>query len=217
MIKVADIVSDLIESDELALEALRAGFLNLSAYADKIHKKVEEISYKEVQKGTIVVALSRLSKNLSSSPPLITDVKINNLSLKSSLSSLTYIKTPDISRKVSLLSPYVLPVNDLFAVTEGPSEVTLICSDRSKEIVKKHFKTEIKTEYEGLVAVTVEIAAEIAENPNVLYTILASFASKRVKLIDIIITKTEVSFIINKEDMETILKSLNRYFISKPK
>ena len=50
MIKITDTVLDLISADELALEAMRAGLLNYSAYADKIHSQVENLTKKPVKK-----------------------------------------------------------------------------------------------------------------------------------------------------------------------
>ena len=65
MITVSQAVSEIIQSDELASESLRSGLLNLSAYAGKIQKRIENITFKEVKTGTIVVALSRLTKTLT--------------------------------------------------------------------------------------------------------------------------------------------------------
>ncbi len=91
MLKVTDTVLDLISADELALEALRAGFLNYSAYADKILPQVENLTKKPVQKGTIVVAISRIAKNASKlTSPLKPDVVLTDLSIKSSKNSSTH-------------------------------------------------------------------------------------------------------------------------------
>ena len=57
MIKASETVENILLKDELALESLRAGILNLSAYAQKIHPEVVRQALKPVRKGTIVVAL----------------------------------------------------------------------------------------------------------------------------------------------------------------
>ena len=53
MIKISGVVFETIQGDEIALEAFRMGFLNLSAYANKIQPIVSEKTYKPVSKGAI--------------------------------------------------------------------------------------------------------------------------------------------------------------------
>lgn len=217
MIKVSDVVLDLLQTDELALESLRAGLLNLSAYAKKIQPKVENITYKEIKLGTIVVSLSRLAKSLPPTSPLYPEVKIENLSFKSSLVSLTFEKNADIERKVAVLHPFRISSNDLYALIEGPSEVTLICSEKSKEELLKHFQTKPKIIKDDLVAITAQFEESSNQTPNILYTLLASLAAKRINLIELISTTKETSFIVEEKDLEEAVKILNTFFAKKQK
>lgn len=213
MIKVTDTVQNLIQADELALEAMRAGLLNYSAYAEKIHTQVENLTKKPVQKGTIVVAISRIAKKATVlSSPLKPDVKLSDLSIKSSLCALTFEKTLDIQRKIAVLTPFQLTTADLFTITEGPTEVTLIISEKAKEKVVKQFHTKAKSETDNLVAITVQFPEKLADVPNIHFVLLSSLAAKRIQIIEIVSTFSETSFIIRKEDMEEAIKSLNTYF-----
>lgn len=217
MITITQAVSQLILQDELASEALREDLLNLSAYADKIHKRVENLTFKDVKRGTIVVALTRIKKNLAKLPPLYPEIEINNLSVKSSLYAFTYEKTLDIQRKIAVLHPFLLPMNDLFSITEGPSEVTIVFAEKSEELIKKHFSTRPKVEFRDIVAVTVQFRMEVARIPNFFYGLFSTLAGKRINIIEIVSTFTEISFIVGKDAMEETMKSLNVYFIKKNK
>ena len=127
MKRVAEAVIQLIQADQTALESFKEGLLNLSAYAEKIHPLVEKLTFKDVKKGTIVVALSRLSKKdiiLNQTPK----VKISHLSTRSPLTAFSYLKTSDTQRRVSTLNPYILTPADLFGMIEGESEIILISS-----------------------------------------------------------------------------------------
>lgn len=212
MIKVTDVVQDLILMDELALEALSAGLLNLSAYADKIHSQVENATFKEVQKGTIVVALSRLSKRAASKPQLKPEVKIKNLKLTSSLACTNFEKTADLQRKIAVLHPFQVSTNDIFSVTEGLNEVTIVCSEESIDQITKSLNSPIKSQFADLVAVTLKLPEHYAQIPNIYYVLINSLAVKRINLIEIVSTFTEISFIVKKEDMEKTIKALNIYF-----
>ena len=88
MIKIKDVVKEIVLKDEEILYPLTHKLLNLSAYAKKIKKQVEEKSFKEMQTQGIVVALSRIQKELEEQEPLLQEVVINNISTKSPLSEL---------------------------------------------------------------------------------------------------------------------------------
>lgn len=207
MLRVSDITLDLIQTDQVAFESLQRGLLNLSAYADKIHLRVENMTKKPVQKGTIVVALSRIAQKIGSIPSLIPEIKITDLSIKSSLASLTFEKTADIQRKIAVLHPFQLSPVDLYAVIEGVTKVTLICSTKSKEKIIKHFNTPILSQINNLAAITVQFPEKLSENSH--FGLISTLASKRVNIIEIITTFNEVSFIVNQTDAEKALAALN--------
>lgn len=213
MIKIIDTVLDLISADELALEAMRAGLLNYSAFADKILPQVENLTKKPVQKGTIVVAISRIAKYANKViSPLKPNVKLTDLSIKSSLCALTFEKTLDIQRKIAVLTPFQLTTADLFTITEGPTEVTLIISEKAKQRIVKEFATKPKAEIDDLVAITVQYPEKLSNTPNLHFVLLSSLASKRIQIIEIVSTFSETSFIVKRESMEEAIKALNTYF-----
>ena len=160
VLKVSDLALDILKNDEIALEALRAGLLNLSAYAAKIQPQIEKITYKNVRKGTIVVALSRIARAELTTPSLKPDVRLLNLSIKSALCSVTFERTADIERRISVLNPFQVTLGDLFSVTEGPSEVTLVISEKAKDKILDHFDTQPKYRNDNLVAITAELSKE---------------------------------------------------------
>ncbi|HSX39989.1 MAG TPA: hypothetical protein VLF68_00040 [Candidatus Saccharimonadales bacterium] len=216
MISVSQAISDILQSDEVALEAMRAGLLNLSAYAKTIQKTVEKTTFKDVQKGTIVVALSRLAKNVKSlATPLKPEVLVTDLSIKSSLGALTYEKTADIQRKIAVLSPFQLTTSDIFTITEGPTEITLIIAEKAKDKVIKEFKTKAKSQVDDLVAVTVQYKEELANTANLHFALLSGLAAKRIHIIEIVSTFTETTFVVKREDMEKTINVLNIYFHKK--
>lgn len=212
MKKISDSVLELLQNDELALEAFRAKLLNLSAYAQKIRDRVEKLTFKEVKKGTIVAALSRISKtNLIKASLLRPEVKISNLGVKSPLYSLTYTKNADIQRRVATLNPFLVTPIDLFAVTDGPSEIVLICTEKAIKLIKDHLEVEPKEEIGDLSAVTITFPETYNRTPNVLYTLMSDLAIRRINVVDMISTFTETSFIVNKKDVEGVVAIFNVY------
>ncbi len=212
MISVASAVFELLQEDETALEACIDDVLNYSAYADKIHAFVEKKTFKEVKRGTIVAALSRIArKKLKDIPTYKPDIRVHNLSVKAPLATLVYDKTSDVQRRVATLNPFLVAPSDIFSVTEASTEILLTCSEKSREFIKKHIGILPKKEVENIVAITAQFSEEYATIPNVLHALFSSIAHKRINLVYVVSGYTEISFLVDKIDMEQTLKTLDVY------
>jgi len=210
MKRVSETVVQLLENDQTALESFRDGILNLSAYAQKIHPYVERLTFKDVKKGTIVVALSRLSKTnlkINSKP----NIRIAHLSTRSPLTSFTYQKTSDTQRRVSTLNPYLVTPADLFGIMEGESEIIIIASEKTVDLIKDHIGLIPKKEISGLVAITAQFPDNLDFNTNVLQGLLSALAVHKVSVVNILPTLNEISFILDKNKMEEAISAFNLY------
>jgi|SRR3989344_2076370 len=210
MIKVADAVSQLIQHDEIALESFRENLLNLSAYAQKIHKKVEQLTYKDVKKGTIIVALSRLSKSDLKGKNKV-EIKISHISTRSPITSFTYQKTADTERRVSTLNPYQISSSDLFGVIESEGEIIIIAAEKSAELIKDHIGAIPKKEVPNLVAITLQFPENFENTIQALSSLLSALSVQNVNIVNILPGLNEIAFVIDKNNLEQALSALNLY------
>lgn len=212
MITVSDVVLRILQQDDVAREAAIEGLLNLSAYAGKIHSEIEEKTMKQVNKGTIIVTLSRITKKKLRNLPLFKpNVKIHNLGVRSPLYILVYDKTSDIQRRVATLNPFLVSPTDIFSVTEGSAEVVLSCSEKSRDFIKKHIGILPKKEFEDAVAVTAQFSEEQANTPNVLHTLFSALAYNRINLLYVVSGYTEITFLVDKKDSDATTKTLDTF------
>jgi hypothetical protein len=212
MIKVSDTVLEIINDDEIAYEAFRQNLLSFNAYAKKIKPIVEEKTFKEVKIGTIVVALSRLKKHTSSFDQLKPQVKVQSINLKSPLVETTYERIAETRKKVSDLKNELLQEDNFFAITEGVNEITLIYPQAYEKLVRKHFNDNPKGEYKNLGAVTIKFNEhEYIEVPNMIYTLVSALATKRINLIEIVSTFSEISFIVRINEVNKTIEALNQF------
>lgn len=218
MLTTSTVVLQILQQDNVAREACMAGLLNFSAYADTIHTQVEEISLKKVNKGTIVVALSRIAKNkLQDIPSFTPEVKIHSLGVRSPLYILIYDKTSDVQRRVATLNPFLVSPTDIFSTTEGSAEIMLSCSEKSRDFIKKHIGILPKKEVENAVAITAQFTEEQSNTPNLLHVLFSALAYKRINLIYVVSGYTEISFLVDKKDMDDTIKTLDVYTKEKKK
>jgi aspartokinase len=213
MIKIASVVSDIILNNEIALESLRSGILNLSAYARQIQPEIEKKLYKHVRIGTIVTALSRLIPEVSKIPQLRPPVKIEDISIKSPLIELSFDKSSQLIKEVNSFRSSLDTDKNFFTVTQGFGEITIIMPELLLAKALANISQKPKSKYTNLVAVNIRIiASNYIETPNMIYSLVATLAARRINLIEIISTYTEISFIVEQSDMEKTVDVLKNHF-----
>ncbi len=213
MRKISDIVFELLQASETALESMRAGILNFSAYAEFVQPEVEKLAWKPVKKTTIVVALSRIAKSMEELHALRPQVVLDELSIKSPLCDITYEKTKHTAKQIRTLSQELGDKENTFLiVTQGMSEITIITLEEDEQKITRHFSHPPKSIYRDLVGVSVRFSEQYLIQPNVIYSILSLLAAKRVNLIEIVSTYTELTMVIEKREMEVAITALNRSF-----
>lgn len=212
MTTITHAVEEIINADEVALESLRANILNFSAYADQILPHVEKLTHKTVQRGSIVVALHRFSKSVDSMPALRPTVHILDLSIKSPLCELSFDKTASSIESVSQF-PGEWYTEGFFTITTGIREISIICSQSMKDSVMQHFSAQPSGSYDSLAAVTLRFnESEYVEQPNMIYTLVSALAGKRVNVIEVVSTFTEISFVVRKSEMNTAISVFQQFF-----
>jgi len=213
MITISDSVKQIISGSDVALESMRAGILNNSAFAEQIRPEIESKVWKPVKKGSIVVALSRIKSQINNIPKLKPDVIIESISVKSPLGEISFEKTKEVIRATSLLSAKLINENGFLTITQGINEITIIYPEHLKDIIIKHFKIKPKGEYDNLMAVNCSFVEEnYIEVPNMIFSLVSALASKRINIIEIVSTFTELSFIIRNKDMQETIDALKKYF-----
>ncbi len=214
MIKISEMVKNIVYEDEVALYAISAGILNLSAYAESIKKQVSARTKKPVKNTSIVVSLSRLGKTLGRQKPFLPPIKINNMSAKSGLVEFTFDKT-EYNKKL-LTSLYAKPEfasPDFFTVTQGVNEISIITSENLKKALHQGFKNQKPKFFQDkLAALTVNIDKEYITTPNTTYAFIRIFAVRRINIVEFVSTYTEFSFILAEQDLQLGLSLMNELF-----
>ncbi len=211
MINISDVVSEIVNEDPVALSALQQGFINLSGYARLIKKDVEKESMKEVDTKSIVVALSRLAKAQEKNEPDV-DIKILNLSVHSDLEEISFERTKkNLDRVKEMFKVIPTDSDTFFTATQGITEITLIGKREIIKNAKKIFTGEKPIFNQAdLSGITVKFPIEYLKYPNIMFRITQKLAIKRINLIEIVSTTTELTFIIKKKYTEEAVSQLSR-------
>ncbi len=214
MITISRLIEKILEGDDVAREALRLNYLNMSAYAKKIRPHITAKLYKPVSVASIVVALSRIRSTFAQQPDYRPAVHIEDLSLRANLSEVSYEKTKEAVIASVKLNTLIIHPDAFFAITQGTHELTVICDSAHLEQIVNQFPTEPKGRYADLTAITVRfIEQEYIEVPNMIFTLISSLAVARINIIEIVSTYTELSFVVRNKDAERTISALSQFLV----
>lgn len=209
MIKIAKVVQDIMDEDDLASVLAQRGLLNYSAYAEEIKPKVDKILLKDVRKGTITTAISRHTKDLPKIK-LPKESVIQSISIQTNLESISVERTRDTSLQIARIYMEIDPEKKSFlTITQGISEITVI-SDSSN--IKKFDELSKAAFYKrsGLVGATVKFDLKYLNIPNLIYAFTKRLAVRNINVIEIVSTATELTFVIDKDDLDVALEQLQK-------
>jgi hypothetical protein len=135
------------------------------------------------------------------------------MSIKSPLCELTYDRLNEVSRSLAKLgSKYA--GNGFFTVTQGIGEVTVIAAQKDKQLIQESISIKPKGQYDNLGAVTVRfVEQDYIEVPNMIYTLVSALATKRINLIELVSTYTEISFIVRQNDLNSVVDTFRERFL----
>ncbi len=211
MRKVADIVRDIVFSSEPELTVLSRHTLNLSAYAKRIQPEVERLALKPVQLGTIVVALSRLSTELTVEDPLLPQIELHSIAVKSNLAEITFNKTAANKFRVQkLYSENELVQADFITITYGASEISIFAPMSLIQLILKQFSPDKpKLLLENLAALTVQFCEQYINTPNMYFALLRAIAVRKLNIVELISTYTELTFLVQQSDLNELFSMMN--------
>lgn len=216
MMKISSAVAEILESSEIATEAMRAGLLNLSAFADQIHAQVEEKTFKTVKRASIVVALSRIAQQQLATSSLRPLVVLDSITIKSPLCDVTFEKTDrNLEKLKTLIRDLSQKEQQFLTITQGTEEITIIADQENEPEILAIFETEPKAAYTDLVGITVRFSEKYLQQPNTIYAILSMLAVKRINVIEIVSTYTELTVLIEKNNIQTTMELLQGFFLKK--
>ncbi|MCC6643733.1 hypothetical protein IT411_03210 [Candidatus Peregrinibacteria bacterium] len=211
MIKIASAVKEIIGNEEEALIALNEGYLNMSAYAARIQKRVEKVCKKSVKNGTIVAALNRLKGKIKTSVPSFDRLVIDDLAVKIGLTELTFERTSDVvAITASLSKEKNIFGDDILFICHGVREISFFVYEKNRKTIQEYFK-KIKPKFvkNKLISLTVRLADEAIPFPNHAYTVLRSLVMKKISVIDNITTYSELTFILEENDLNLAIETIN--------
>ena len=213
MIKVSEKIEEIIKADHEALFCLSRGILNLSSYARGIHSQVEKTTKKDVKLPTIIMALSRMKRTMSGVSPLLKEVTIDGMTVKTPLAEVVFEKTSITISKLSILQKHIKPKSDeWFSFSQNSKAIIIICSESRIDAVVQTMDTKPLLILKDLTAIGLSINARYHARPNITFSLLHKIAEREIPLAEIFTTRDEMMFIFETKYLPKIIEIFQKQF-----
>lgn len=214
MIKVSEVVGQLIQRSPFLREAMAEGLINASALARKLQPRVSALLQKEVQQGAILMAIKRLPHE---APALSTQQlrdflrKLTDLSVRSNLVDYTFRHSDTLLRRQSTLLGIISDhPNAFYTFSRGISETTILITEELAAPLEELFAGEaLLDKRSDLAAITLMLPEENRSLYGVYYAILKVLAWEGINLVELISTSNEFTVIVRQDDLKDAFRVLS--------
>jgi len=216
MILVSDVVADIVKQSPLLEEGLSRGLINVSALARDILPQVEQKTLKNVTEGAIVMALKRLSTELTAqhhSAKVFQNMP--DMMMRSNLFELTVRNSPTLPAKQPSLAALVASQNNshFLTVTSGVFETTIVASEALRASIEEILGDErIVNEIPNLSSITIRLNDAFLEVPGSIAQILKYIAWEGINIIEVVSTYLELTVILRQNHTERAFAALKEAF-----
>lgn len=213
MIKIPEAVESIVRSNPFFEFGISHRLINLSQLSKFIQPLIETRTKKLVKVSTVVMALSRLQKQMIRLLPDVQNFKIENIDVHSHLTSLSYFKNESTHEAISDFYKLLREENGFATLTEGITEITIIFDEKFLDQAKKTIKVQAKKEDADLTAVGIKFDSDTAQAQGLLYSILQQIALQAINIVEVASTHTEFMIYVESKDAKITFDTLYNCFM----
>lgn len=213
MVTIPQAVEQIVRQTPFIEEGLSQEIINYSALARLIKPQIEEMLFKDIQVGAIMMALRRLSKRKIETSKITSLLKRNvETIIRSHLIEYTYVNSSTLIIKLQkLLSKMSNQTGYFFTSTQGVFETDIIVSrDFSSEVVKIFSEEKLINTFTNLSAITIRLPEDNVVIPGVYYFILKALAWEGINLTEVVSTYKEFSIILADSEVDKAFSILKK-------
>lgn len=209
MIKISDIIEEMVWNHPFLEDALHNGYLNLTAFSEFILPDVKKRTGKEVSVHAIKMALSRLErpKELSHYEYKFS---LHEMTTRTGISIVSLPKTPEILQQITQLYQFSEnKKNGYLSIIEGSSEIDIVLNDLNEELVNTVFPVQHRLlSLKWLALCSLHLSDKEIEQSWLLYSVTKQLAFHKINIVQIISTYHELGIIISEEDIKSAVTVL---------
>jgi aspartokinase len=213
---VSSCVKRIIDKTPFIHEMLVRGILSFSNYASSIKEEVEENYGKSVKHSAIVMAIRRYGEELKTRENSEKKVNVDyEIVMKTKICDLNIVRNDKFLSKLTKLYHEVsTEKGDFLNVSLGSHEISVAVSEKYGDVVDEiSLGEEILHRKDDLVALSLVFSGEFMATPGIVYEAVRKLAWEVINVIEIISTKNELTFVINRTDSMKAFDVLQSFLV----
>jgi len=212
MVTISNIVKKILEREVLVQEAINRNIISYSLLAKYLKPEIEQEMGKKVKDSAVVMALRRHAdsvKKTYSNPSFKYAIE----TIKTDICYVVLEESPDLLHKLKDFYSIVdFKRGGILNIIQGNFEVSIITNMRYKEkLLDLLYEKSILETVDDLVSISLTFSEEFLFTSGVIYDVTRFLAWENINVLDLILTKTEISIIISKKDLMRCYKTLGRF------
>lgn len=215
MISISSIVKETVKNSPFLREALSLGILNHSALARFLKPRVEKKLLKKVSLESLVIALSRIEKNLKKEKKFLED-KLKkvfrnkvDLILRTDLVEYSFLNSPNLINKLFNF----FDKEEFFVFSRGSAETTIVFHSKNEKKFKKVMEKEkVIKKIENLASISICLPEKVLDLPGVYYFFLSLLAFEGINVIEIFSTFRELTLLLENKKVARAFEILKDFF-----
>jgi len=212
MTTISQVVKDILNRQIFLQEAINNEIVSFNKLAEHLKPKIESELGKPVKHAAVVMALRRHAEKTST---LMQKPKFNYFieTIKTDICYVSLEGTPDLLDKIQTLYSIIdFKKGGFLNIIQGNYEIAILTNKKHKEELLELLHEEKVLEIvDDLVSLSLTYSKEFLHIPGVIYDVVRLLAWENINIIDIILTSTEMSIIINKKDLMRCYEILGRF------
>ena len=217
MIKLSDVLEDVIAGNPLLQFGLQNRLLNLSQTARYLQPLIEVRAKKCVKTSTIVMALSRLQRKISKNVKTREDFSITNINVHVGLCTYTFAGSHEANREIHKLHTALQKKNSYFTITQGIREIQVFFESEHASTLCQCVHAKPLFKHMHLAAVSIQFGEGYAETPGFFSTILQQLAFQGINVVEASSTFTEFVLYVHEDDIKVVFDTLYGLFSKEKK
>ena len=193
-------------------EAVNQGIVSFNKLASTLKPEIEEELGRTVKLSAIVMALRRSTENLkktTTKPKFSYSIE----TIKTDISYLVFEESSIFHNKLEkIYSNIDFRKGGILNIIQGNYEVGIIINSKYKEkLLDILYEEKVIATVNDLVSISLTYTKDFLYTPGIIYDVTRFLAWENINVIEIILTTTEISIIVDKKDLMRCYKTLGRF------
>lgn len=214
MISVAHLVQKYIDERSNLSEAMARGIVSYSSLAREMKGDIEKELGKKVNTLSITMALRRYSEKIVEKHKNTKEIKASEIVMKTNLCDICAVKSPSLMGRLKSLHSIVdFEKGETFNIIHGSYEVVIVTNEAHEKSVLDVLSEEKVLHIErNLAALSLVYpkADEFLYTTGVMFQAIRALSWENINIFEVVSTNTELTFIINKEELMKGYKCLEK-------